>query len=141
MADAEHVLEVMEREECLALLSAASIGRLGIPIPDEGPMIVPVNFVLDGDVVVFRSDEGTKLSHLRHPVSFEIDGIDPVHETGWSVLVKGFAYEATNWEVQDVELHPWAAGLKDHWVRIVPTTITGRRIRLLNATVDGRGYL
>jgi nitroimidazol reductase NimA-like FMN-containing flavoprotein (pyridoxamine 5'-phosphate oxidase superfamily) len=53
------MLDEIERDECLELLATQSIGRLAVP--DHGyypPHIVPVNFALDDDKVVFRSDSG-----------------------------------------------------------------------------------
>ena len=59
-------------------------------------LVLPVNYVLDGDVIVFRSDPGEKLDAIDgHPASFQIDFIDAFHHTGWSVLVRGTAYRAT----------------------------------------------
>jgi len=60
MTDEHAGLDVLEREECLRLLGEEVVGRLGFV--DLGqPLILPVNFELDGDVVVFRSAESTKL--------------------------------------------------------------------------------
>lgn len=135
-------LDELPRDECLQLLGARSVGRLAVALPDSSPLVVPVNFLLDDDIVVFRSDVGTKLSALRQqPVSFQIDEIDPFHRTGWSVLVQGVAYEATPAEVEHLFVEPWAPGEKTQWVRIVPASITGRRIRLAELPVDTRGYL
>jgi nitroimidazol reductase NimA-like FMN-containing flavoprotein (pyridoxamine 5'-phosphate oxidase superfamily) len=106
------------------------------------PLVVPVNFVLDGSVVVFRTAGGGKVDGLRSgPISFQVDGIDPFHRTGWSVLVEGVAYEATRWEVRHLDLSPWAPGQKDRWIRLVPTSITGRRIRKEYLLFDSRGYM
>ena len=131
-------LEPLTREECLELLATASVGRVAVALPGGAPLVLPVNFVLDGEVVVFRSDPGSKLDALReHPASFQVDSIDPLHRTGWSVLIQGFAYETSP---ADVELEPWDAGPKAHWVRIFPGGITGRRITLPNVELDPRGY-
>lgn len=129
-------------EECLARLRQATVGRLVVVGPDAAPLVFPVNFVLDGDVVVFRSGPGTKVAALRTArVAFQVDWVDPFHETGWSVLVHGVAYEATPWEVQHLGLRSWVGGTKPHWVRIVPTQITGRAIHLADIERDPRGYL
>ena len=81
----EHIgVEILEREECLRMLGEQVVGRLGFV--DLGqPLILPVNFELDDDVVVFRSAEGTKLrSGLGSEVCFEVDGVDRVARAGWS---------------------------------------------------------
>ena len=135
-------LEELDADECRGLLATQAVGRLAVVVRDGWPLVVPVNYVLDGDVIVFRSDLDDKLRALRrNPVSFEIDEIDPVTRTGWSVLVKGTAHEATTAEVQHLFLQPWAPGERAHWVRLVPARITGRRIRLPELPVDTRGYL
>lgn len=139
---ADGTLVEIPREQCLELLRASFIGRVAVSVPGGAPLVFPVNFVLDGEIVVFRSDEGAKISALRvGPISFQVDFVDPVHRTGWSVLVQGMAYEATPWEVEHVGLESWVSGAKAHWVRIVPATITGRRITPAEAPVDARGYL
>ena len=106
----------------------------------------PVNFLVDGEAIVFRTDYGSKfrLAVLRGaPVSFQIDGVDAGQRTGWSVLVQGSATEVPDGDVRRLRLQPWAPGRKSHWVRIAAESVTGRRIRLseLRPWVDGRGYL
>jgi nitroimidazol reductase NimA-like FMN-containing flavoprotein (pyridoxamine 5'-phosphate oxidase superfamily) len=135
-------LEHLSREECLVLLAGRGVGRFAVAVPDASPFVVPVNYVLDGEIVVFRSGPGSKLRALRgSPVSFQLDEIDPVHRTGWSVLMRGRAYEATHWEVGHLDLTAWTPDEKSHWVRLVPDAITGRRIRRLDGFVDLGGYL
>jgi nitroimidazol reductase NimA-like FMN-containing flavoprotein (pyridoxamine 5'-phosphate oxidase superfamily) len=132
-------LEPLSKAECLELLATASVGRVAVALPGGPPLVLPVNYALDGEVVVFRSDPGSKLDALReHPASFQVDRIDPFHRTGWSVLVQGFAYETSP---ADVEVEPWDAGPKAHWVRIYAGGITGRRLTLLQVEPDPRGYL
>ncbi len=53
-------LEVLERHECLRLLASQPVGRVAVVV-DAWPMIFPVNYALDGDSIVFRTDEGSKL--------------------------------------------------------------------------------
>lgn len=136
--------EKIPREECLALLAAAGIGRVAVADPGSAPLVVPVNYVLDGENVVFRTDYGAKL-HLAvtgaQPVSFEIDGLDAGRRSGWSVLVRGAAAALEAPDVERLSLAPWAPGGKTHWVTITPVSITGRRIRLAGGGTDARGYL
>jgi nitroimidazol reductase NimA-like FMN-containing flavoprotein (pyridoxamine 5'-phosphate oxidase superfamily) len=139
--DAAPSLEEIPPEECLELLAAFGVGRFAVAIPGHAPLVVPVNYVLDDDVIVFRSDYGSKIAGLRRrQVSFQVDLIDPAHRTGWSVLVQGIAHEATDDEVAHLVVTPWV-GERDHWIRIVPTVISGRRIQLPAITADTRGYL
>lgn len=129
--------------ECFRLLGTQAVGRLAVAVEgEEAPLVVPVNYAMDGDVIVFRSGPGTKVSQLRRRrVSFEVDEIDPFHRSGWSVLVRGYAHEATEWEVAHVAVDAWAPGERNHWVRLEPDFITGRRIQLPAFKADPRGYL
>src|SRR5258705_13489694 len=82
-------LEILDRDECVALLERSSLGRIAVVI-DGRPLIFPVNFALDGEAIVLRTDEGTKLFAARNgPVAFECDGTDAGYHTGWSVLATG----------------------------------------------------
>jgi nitroimidazol reductase NimA-like FMN-containing flavoprotein (pyridoxamine 5'-phosphate oxidase superfamily) len=129
------VLEELSREECLALLSRTPVGRIG-GIRDGRPFVFPVNYVLDDDTVVFRTEPGTKLDSAGFgPVAFEIDGIDDAAQVGWSVIVQGVGYEITDMvdgyseKLRELRVVPWAAGAKAHWVAIQAESITGRRLR------------
>src|SRR5688572_32374595 len=89
-------LEIIPRKECLLLLAGQKVGRLGFVI-DGQPMVLPVNYGIQGDVVVFRTGEGTKLDAARlGKVAFEIDEVDVESRTGWSVVVQGVAEEITD---------------------------------------------
>ena len=125
-------LEVLDHDECVALLDRSKLARIAVLIGGQ-PLIFPVNFTLDGDAVVFRTDEGTKLHAARNgPVAFECDGVDGVYHTGWSVLGTGNAEEVVNAaelaRLARLPLGPWCPGPKSTWVRIRPRMLTGRRI-------------
>jgi uncharacterized protein len=126
-------LEILQPAECWQLLRLLPVGRVGLLV-DSAPEIYPVNYAVDGQTIVFRTERGTKLRGLnRSPsVCFEVDGIDMADHTGWSVLVKGRAHDvsdaAERKRLDNLGLHYWAIGDKPHWIRIVPTEITGRRI-------------
>jgi uncharacterized protein len=86
----------LSRSECLDLLATTTVGRVSLMV-DQRPQIFPVNYVLDGDTVLFRTAEGTILSHAGlSSVAFEVDRIDESHHTGWSVLVHGRADNITD---------------------------------------------
>jgi nitroimidazol reductase NimA-like FMN-containing flavoprotein (pyridoxamine 5'-phosphate oxidase superfamily) len=127
------VVEELDSAECLELLGRNDFGRLGVVLEDGQPDLYPVNYVLDGDRVVFRSLAGTKLDHAALArVVFEVDerGADG---GGVSVVVKGVGREITtamdpdSERQRELELETPLRG--DHWVRIVPSQITGRRLR------------
>jgi nitroimidazol reductase NimA-like FMN-containing flavoprotein (pyridoxamine 5'-phosphate oxidase superfamily) len=120
------------------LLARQRLGRV-VLVDDRGPLALPVNFVLDQYTVLFRTDEGTKLDVAVRlaPVAFQIDGVDQATRTGWSVLVRGEAKEVTDPAelalVRRLPLYPWAPGAKGHYIRILPSSLTGRRIALPEA--------
>lgn len=126
-------LQSLSREECLYLLGQSAIGRVGVTW-DVLPVVLPVNYVLDGDTVVLRTAPGTKLcAALSHTVvAFEIDGFDPVDHTGWSVLVRGPALEVTDEaeleRLRRLPLRPWANDDADHFVTIEIELLSGRRV-------------
>ncbi|MGH9177242.1 MAG: pyridoxamine 5'-phosphate oxidase family protein [Acidimicrobiales bacterium] len=127
-------LQSIERDECLRLLAAENVGRLAV-VAGGAPVVFPVNYVLEGEEIFFRTDQGTKLdAGPRAPVCLEIDAIDRDARTGWSVVASGTLEEVTRYDparrrrVRSLPVDPWAGGAKDHWMRLVPSRITGRRI-------------
>ena len=99
------------------------------------PVILPVNFLLADDAVVFRTAAGTKLRRAHgSPACFEVDDIDTAGRAGWSVLVFGRLEEVTAYDemevqrLRDLPLSPWASGDRSHWLRLVATRISGRRV-------------
>ena len=123
----------LTKSECFELLARERLGRVAV-VDDRGPVVFPVNFVLDRHMVVLRTGAGTKLdAAIRGSrVAFEIDGTDTAAHTGWSVLVRGEAIEVTDpaelARLRKLPLDPWAPGTKTHYVRILPAALTGRRI-------------
>ena len=126
-------LAILARDECLELLRAHSLGRVALRI-GETPAILPVNYALLDDDVVFRTDPGSKLSAalMRVLVAFEIDHADSATRTGWSVLVTGYVEEirdaGTLARVAELGLDPWVVEGRDFVVRIDTRTISGRRL-------------
>ena len=132
--DSRTGLALLDRDECLQRLEDDEIGRLAYSVGGS-PTIVPVNYRMDGDSVVFRTDAGMKLDMGRRaPVSFEIDSFDREHRSGWSVVVSGWLDEVSTYDaetyrrVHALPIDPWAGGDKEHWVRIRTSRITGRRV-------------
>lgn len=125
-------LEELDRDECLRRLRGCALGRLAVVVAGR-PVVFPVNFTLDGNAVVFRTDEGTKLHAARNSyVAFECDDIDRTYHTGWSVLVSGRAEEvrepADIARLDRLPLGPWCAGPMPIWLRVRFQTISGRQI-------------
>ena len=130
--EASSAVEVLDANACWDLLRGVSVGHLAVLV-DGHPEIFPVNYKVDHGSVVFRTGEGTKLHAAARPtaVALEADGTDQDKRTAWSVHVKGHAevLEPSPELMAGVglTLFPWQAGHKDHFVRIVPTTVSGRR--------------
>jgi uncharacterized protein len=125
-------LEILEREECDRLLGEHHIGRIAVVVGGQ-PLVFPVNYVMHDGAIVFRTARGTKLfGAVGHPVAFEIDGADAMYHEGWSVLAVGEAEDVRDAvdlaRLQELRLQPWSDTPKDHYVRIRPRAVTGRRI-------------
>ena len=126
-------LEPMTEDECTERIMDAPIGRIGF-VHDGMPMVVPVNFRWHEDTIVFRTQEGQKLSDSdSRPVCFEIDSWNQSTRTGWSVILQGIAEEVTSWaekeQLEQIGLYPWTNEVfRRRWVRVRPTEITGRKI-------------
>ena len=134
-------LDEISHEECWQLLARFSVGRFAVAPPSKSPLVVPVNYVIDGESIVFSSDPGMKLTLLgSQPASLEVDCIDPFHRIGWSVLVQGAATMVEQDTVAHLELTSWV-GERTHWVRLLPQLVTGRRIHPSDIARDRDGYL
>ena len=98
------------------------------------PAVELVNFALDHGDIVIRTDGGGKLAAATRGavVAFETDSIDAAGHAGWSVTIIGQARAVTDdaeiHRLQQIPLTPWAPGRHDHFIRISPTIVNGRRI-------------
>jgi uncharacterized protein len=125
-------ISILSATESWNLLSSVTLGRL-VTSGDGQPEIFPVNFVVQHRTVLFRTAPGTKLvsAAVNNQVLFEAD--DHGLTEGWSVIVKGTARMLrADEEIEEAEraqLLPWIATVKQHYVRIRPLSITGRRFR------------
>jgi hypothetical protein len=82
-------IEVLSQEECLLLLGSRDLGRIAFNVEGQ-PEVFPVNYAMEGRVVVFRTGSGTKLDFVpKTRLAFEVDEWDPKLGIGWSVVVKG----------------------------------------------------
>lgn len=132
----------LTQEECLRLLAEHHVGRIAV-VEGLQALVVPVNYAMAGDRIVFQTAEGTKLRVLQErPVAFEIDHIDLDARSGWSVYVVGVAHEVRAEFAADLLRHlggpmpePWVGGHRNHWVELVPRRISGRTILRLPSAV------
>jgi len=120
--------------ECYRLLGPRGVGRIAFSTA-SGLMVLPVNYMVTDATVVIRTGSGSLIGvNGAGPVSFEADHLDLALGQGWSVLVRGEAHRVLQpGELQRLreagDLRPWPAGEHDLFIRIVPSKITGRRIR------------
>lgn len=125
--------EHLSAQRCLDLIGKGGLGRISFVIPgDAAPTVLPVNFAVLNDVVVFRTAPfGVIAQNAEGHVAFQVDHIDPVRHEGWSVLITG----RTHWirdplELRDIRqvraIRPWAGGERDTYLKIMPTRISGR---------------
>jgi nitroimidazol reductase NimA-like FMN-containing flavoprotein (pyridoxamine 5'-phosphate oxidase superfamily) len=126
-------IEILPADVCLRFLQQGSLGRLAFAIAGQ-PEIFPVNYSMDGDVIMLRTAPGTKLRHAPHRrVAFEIDGVDADAGVAWSVVVKGLLEDITTRSDpfsiarREVQVNTLAPGERRHSLAIYPAEISGRR--------------
>lgn len=129
-------LDPLTRNDCWGLLATATFGRVGLLV-DGRPEVLPVNYALDGETVLFRTGEGSALNQASLcVVAFQVDRIDESSHAGWSVMVQGVArdigdaIDPTSERLRRLSLITWAPGTRPRWFRIDPTKVTGRRLRV-----------
>lgn len=124
-------LTALTDEECVELLAEQTVGRVAWNEP-EGPIVLPVNYAMDGSSIVFRTSLNTKMAQQLHLgfAAFQIDEHDDFTQSGWSVLVRGVlsCCEARGSGAHEFAVVPWAAGERHFAMRITPLIISGRRI-------------
>ncbi len=97
------------------------------------PDVFPVSYKVDGESLILRTGGGTKLNAIEDDahVALEADAVSQEFDIAWSVVIKGSAEIFTSTEpVLNATvrgLFPWQGVGKDHLVRIVPETVTGKR--------------
>jgi hypothetical protein len=126
-------LESLSPTECQDFLGSGGVGRF-LYDSENGPVAIPVNYKMLRDDIVFRvaaAGVPSRLSRMRR-VAFEVDHLDEVNSTGWSVLASGKAHAVTDGdelrEVTSLRITPWAGGDRDTYLRLEPAEVTGRKI-------------
>ena len=84
--------ERLDAPECLRLLRGGGVGRV-VWQDDDGLSVLPVNYRVIGDSVVFQTNAASTLARLAEPtrVAFQVDEVDHATAVGWSVLVRGMS--------------------------------------------------
>jgi|SRR6266567_686837 nitroimidazol reductase NimA-like FMN-containing flavoprotein (pyridoxamine 5'-phosphate oxidase superfamily) len=134
-----NALEILDEAECLRLISPGGVGRLGYS-GRFGLTVMPVNYRMHEGSIVFRTEQDsptdedlrTGIAGAEYQVAFEVDDIDTDAREGWSVLIQGDAHHVNSADeyasVLAAGVDTWAAGKREHFLRIIPTRITGRRV-------------
>jgi hypothetical protein len=128
-AGGDGAVQHLDEAECWSRLGQQELGRIVTNVADVLD-IFPVNYVVDGRSVVFRTAEGSKLFGLtvNDSVLFEVD--DHTAVDAWSVVLRGHAHVLGSADEQSaaeaLPLRPWVPTVKYNFVRITPTRISGR---------------
>ena len=123
----------LTREECIRLLASVPVGRI-VYTRRAMPAVELVNFTIDSGDIVVRTDASGKLAAATHAavVAFEADVVDLDQRSGWSVTVVGYSREVTDpgdiARLRESGPHPWASGEREHFIRITPGVVNGRRL-------------
>jgi nitroimidazol reductase NimA-like FMN-containing flavoprotein (pyridoxamine 5'-phosphate oxidase superfamily) len=137
--NARRVVERLGETECLELLATGGVGRL-VFTSRYGLTALPVAYKIDGRSIVlgtwdpvFDEDLRTGIAYADYQVAVEADQIDPQAREGWFVLARGAAHhldtEAERAPIIDAGLEPWIEEAPAHYIRVMPTTIFGQRVR------------
>ncbi len=127
------LIDALPEAECRRLLACHTLGRVGITSGGL-PLILPVHYVYDDGVIVFRTGAGTKLRAAANGdvLAFEVDTYDAQSGRGWSVLVLGRATVVTTAHEQGdgfpILDEAVSGEERRHYVRLFCELVTGRMI-------------
>jgi len=130
--DTSDAVSFLDDRQCWQRLAEQELGRLVTHVGDVLD-IFPVNYILDGESIVFRTAEGSKLTELtiNDGVLFEVDEYSDTD--AWSVVVRGHAHRLTTADdvraADELGLRPWIPTVKYNYVRVVPASLSGRDFR------------
>jgi nitroimidazol reductase NimA-like FMN-containing flavoprotein (pyridoxamine 5'-phosphate oxidase superfamily) len=127
-------LAILPLDDCFRLAGSVPVGRIGFQADGE-VVVLPVNHVVDGQCIAFKTAAGSKLSAAdgQTRIVFEADDYDAGRRAGWSVVMNGLAevvYEDADIEALDRHgLDSWADEAdRPFWIRIRPESVSGRLI-------------
>ena len=126
-------LKQLTRDECLQLVASAPVGRI-IYTRQALPAVELVNFAVDNGDIIIRTDHSGKLAAATRGavVAFEADSLDAECRTGWSVTIIGQSCEVIDPDdigrLARIGLNSWAPGDRQHFIRISPGILNGRRL-------------
>lgn len=122
----------LDEAECWELLRSQELGRLAFTLAGE-THIVPINFAVDGQTLLFNTAPGEKLLSiaLGTSIAFEVDEVGDSEAR--SVVVRGSMRRLEEDEAhraEQVHLRPWIATEKYEVLELTPSVVTGRWFRL-----------
>jgi len=123
-------LREIDEEECWELLEPRPVGRIAY-VDEQGPIVLPVNFVLVDRTVIFRVSAYSVLGRNLPgaAAAFQADEIDEYTRSAWSVLVRGRVEIADTDDLpKEARPRPWVEGPRTLFLRLVPTQVSGRRL-------------
>ncbi|TCC16096.1 pyridoxamine 5'-phosphate oxidase family protein [Kribbella sindirgiensis] len=126
-------LEIVNRSECLRLLRSVPVGRL---VHTNGglPAVRLVNFLLDGDTIVFSTGRGDKFRAAERGdvVAFEADEVDVDRHVGWTVTAIGHLSVVSDEEAAELRhtlpVRSWLPIEDARLVRVGVESVHGRRL-------------
>ncbi len=131
--DAAGRIVQLDERECWQRLLGSATGRLAFRAGGRIE-ILPLNYVVQGETLLFRTTEGASLlTEQRLDVSFEVDGWDS--RGSWSVVAHGSIARSDDPAAAPLGGAPWPAetGARSVAVRFTVAELTGRefeRVRL-----------
>ncbi len=121
----------LDAAECWPLLLRSGVGALAT-VADGRPDVFPINYLVDGHTLLFRSAPGTKVDELvaSPHAAFVAQGQDATGH--WSIVMRGQVAILTD-QVDVIgsgalELVSWAPGAKRVFLRLTPESVEGRRV-------------
>jgi len=128
----DDVVTELSEDECWQMLREEEFGRLAFRLVDE-VHITPINYAVDGETLLFRTAEGSKLLGvvMGSDVAFEIDRYG--EDTARSVVIRGVARllpEDEAHRAENTKLRSWVPTSKYNVVEIAPSVVTGREFSL-----------
>jgi hypothetical protein len=131
-------VERLDDAECWRLIPADGVGRLAYD-GQFGLTVLPVRYQVDQGSLVFRialgsptdEDLRTGIRGAEYRVAVEIDAVGTDAPDDWFVLIQGDAHHvdpgAQDESAAERGVEPPAGA--EHFVRITPALMTGRRLR------------
>lgn len=126
-------IQELDQDECRELLKVGRFARIAFDTGDHLELL-PVNYAYDADTILISTSRGSGLSTIvDRRFVLEADHHDDTYQTGWSIVVRGTAQEATAEQLDAFGTRlpsSWAGatGAPTH-IAITIDDISGRRVR------------